>query len=101
MKERYQTLMKKNTVPNLRSSVLLIIYQIVLYLLQSPKKFRSLNFSIFLLEILNMGSLLNLAVNYVLRFLAQLKRSFQENIAKISPKSKFKNRSRELTAKFS
>ena len=37
--------------------------------LQSPKKFHTLHFLIFSLEILNMASKLNLAVNYLLRFL--------------------------------
>ena len=37
--------------------------------LQSPKKFHILHLSIFSLEILNMTSKLNLAVNYLLRFL--------------------------------
>ena len=63
---------------------------------QSPKKFHTRHFSIFSLEILNMASKLNLAVNYLLRslnfdfgaFLAQLKRNFQENFAKKCEKIK-------------
>ena len=64
--------------------------------------FLTLKISIFWLEILDMAFGLNLAVNYLLQFLnfdfgaflAQLKRSFQENFAKNSPKLKFKNRRR-------
>ena len=37
--------------------------------MQSPKKFHALHFSIFSLEIMNMTSKLNLAFDYLLRFL--------------------------------
>ena len=49
--------------------------------LQSPKKFQTLDFLIFSLEIWNMASLLNLAVDYLIRFL-----NFLEHTLKLRQK---------------